>query len=252
MTSRDRRRFRAHALDGALLLFRPSTGQALRVDADWTRRLRRRAPRVVLFGLSHACNLSCGFCSRDASISRRWSADGAFELLSALSDAGTLEVAFGGGEPLAYAGFVELVRRLHERTPLAIHLTTNGALLDRETARALAPLAGEVRVSVYDDQDWERPLEILAEAGARAAANVLVTPETVGALPVILSRLAALGCENAALLRYVGPEPSLHLAQADWTPRRRPRVPRRRGRGRVVRGLVLPRRARGRLRAHAR
>ncbi|MCA9614406.1 MAG: hypothetical protein KC586_16740, partial [Myxococcales bacterium] len=90
--------FRAFPLDGALLLFRPRDGASVRVTSPRTRALRRRAPRVVSFGLSHACNLRCGFCSRDASIADRWDTDQAATLLETLASAGTQEVAFGGGE----------------------------------------------------------------------------------------------------------------------------------------------------------
>ncbi|MCB9596343.1 MAG: radical SAM protein [Sandaracinaceae bacterium] len=216
MRSDPRAQLRVHALDGALLLFRPATGDSIRVDAPETRGLRRSAPRAVFFGLSHACNLRCGFCSRDATLPDRWSADEAVALLRALADAGVLEVAFGGGEPLAYAGFLDLLRRLHDETRLALHFTTNGALVDAPTARALASLVGEVRVSIYDGEDWVRPIETLTAAGARTAANLLVTPASLDALPGTLSDLAALGCADVALLRYVGPDPSSHLAEADW------------------------------------
>ena len=210
------RAFRRHALDGALLYFQPSTGRSIRVDATETRPLRRRAPRVVLFSLSHACNLDCSFCSRDVSQDARWSADDAFDLLSALSRAGTLEVVFGGGEPLAYAGFSRLIERLGRETELAIHFTTNGALLDDELARALAPWVGEARVSIYADQDWAGAMECLGRHGIQAAANVLVRPRDVGGLSVLLDQLDGLGCNNVALLRYVGPDRSLHLDGSDW------------------------------------
>jgi hypothetical protein len=55
-----RDRLRVHALDRALLLFRPSTGDAIRVDAPETRRFRRRAPFAVhaepARPLAHATN----------------------------------------------------------------------------------------------------------------------------------------------------------------------------------------------------
>ena len=106
-TGRHRLAFRAHALDDAMLYFQPHSGLSVRVDCPGTINVRRRAPRVVLFSLSHACNLRCSFCLRDSAIQSRWDADEAFELLSSLADAGTLEVAFGGGEPLAYTGFTD-------------------------------------------------------------------------------------------------------------------------------------------------
>jgi MoaA/NifB/PqqE/SkfB family radical SAM enzyme len=86
---------------------------------------RRAASAQV--GITNACNLACTFCSRDREARSEWTVDSTFEVLSGLARAGTLEVAFGGGEPLAFRGFDGLVRRLATETPLAVHLTTIGA-----------------------------------------------------------------------------------------------------------------------------
>lgn len=204
-----------HALDGAVLLFQPSSGTSVRVETDATEEVRRRAPRVVLFSLSHACNLACGFCSRDAAQAGRWSEDAAFEALQALWRAGTLEVSFGGGEPLVHAGFVSLLERLHRRTTLALHFTTNGTRITAALAKRLAPLIGEIRLSAYDDTDWEGVLRTLTAAGCRVGVNVMVGPQRLGALPGLMSCAAAAGACDVAVLRYVGEDPSLALAPTD-------------------------------------
>src|SRR5436190_20514383 len=127
--------YRAHPLDGAMLFFDPSTGTNVRIQSDATRHLERQAPRVVMFGITNVCNLTCGFCSRDLDRRSRWTVEGAFTTLRDLAAAGTLEVAFGGGEPFAFRGFIELVARLRAETPLAVHVTTNGTLIDRRSFR---------------------------------------------------------------------------------------------------------------------
>ncbi|WP_438028197.1 radical SAM protein [Sorangium sp. So ce233] len=203
--------FRPHALDGALLWFHPRTGTNVRWDGAATRRLTRRAPRVALFGITNRCNLACSFCSRDRDAGSAWTVDGAFDVLSGLARRGLLEVAFGGGEPLAFAGFDELLTRLAERTGLALHVTTNGTLLTERRLRALAPHVGEIRVSVYQDTPWEDRLELLAAEGVTFGVNVLATPAQLPSLPALLARLARLGCRDVALLRYVGLDPDNHL-----------------------------------------
>ncbi|MFK7987915.1 MAG: radical SAM protein [Sandaracinaceae bacterium] len=210
MPARDR--YRLHPLDGAVLAFQPSTGQSIRIETEATEDLRRRAPRVVLFSLSHACNLRCGFCSRDATQRARWTADAAFEALSQLSRAGTLEVSFGGGEPLLVPGFVALLERLHRETALALHFTTNGTRVTPALASRLAPLVGEIRLSVYEEQAWEDALEALTRAGCRVGVNVMVTPESLTRLPAVLWRARALGACDLAALRYVGDAPEMHLS----------------------------------------
>jgi len=209
--------WRPHALDGALLWVHRKTGTNLRMDGPATRHLRRRAPRLVLFGITNACNLACTFCSRDREARSEWTVDSAFELLSGLARAGTLEVAFGGGEPLAFRGFDELVRRLGSETPLAVHLTTNGTLLSEERLARLAPHLGEVRVSLYEDNDWEGCIQRLSGAGQTFGVNILATPDRVALLPAQLRTLHQLGCRDAAVLRYVGNDPKLRLSAEDET-----------------------------------
>lgn len=48
--------FRAYPLDGAMLWFHARLGLNLRWDAAATRKLRRRAPRVLLFAITNRCN----------------------------------------------------------------------------------------------------------------------------------------------------------------------------------------------------
>lgn len=205
---------RRYALDDALLLFDRRTGLTAVCDGPETLGLRRRAPRVVQFAITNACNLACSFCSRDASSASGWSADEAFTLLRDLSERGVLEVAFGGGEPLAFKGFAALVRRLHDETRLAVSLTTNGTLLTDATLAALAPYVGQVRLSVYDDVDPRPLLTRLAASRVRWGVNWLVTPARLDAVEAVALDLVARGCRDLLLLSYNGRDASMHLSRA--------------------------------------
>lgn len=213
MNARDRTRL--HALDGAVLLFQPSTGASVRIETEATAGVLRRSPRVVLFSLSHACNLACSFCSRDAGQRGRWSESAAFDTLEALWRAGTLEVSFGGGEPLVHAGFVSLLERLHRETTLALHFTTNGTRVTTALAERVAPWVGEIRLSVYEDTPWESALRTLTAAGCRVGVNVMITPQTLGGLPSVMERAATAGACDVAVLRYVGNDPALRATPTD-------------------------------------
>jgi hypothetical protein len=195
--------FRAVPLDGALLFFQPTTGTHLRVETDATRHLVQRAPRVVMFGITNACNLRCHFCSRDTARPNQWTVATAAAALRDLGEAGTLEVAFGGGEPLAFAGFADLVAELAETTQLAVHVTTNGILLPSRWA-GLAGKLGIVRLSVYDDPRWREAAAVLATSAQRWGANVLVDDTALRTLPELLAELAALGASDVSILTYVG------------------------------------------------
>jgi hypothetical protein len=165
--------FRTFPLDGALLFFHPRTGTHVRVATAATRGLERVAPRVVMFGITNACNLRCDFCSRDVARPSLWTVETAAATLRDLAAAGTLEVAFGGGEPLAFAGFADLVDELAATTPLAVHVTTNGILVPALWPR-LAGKLGIVRLSVYDDARWRDAAILLTSSRQRWGANVLV------------------------------------------------------------------------------
>lgn len=205
-------RMRRFPLDGKLLLFDRETGMNALCEGPETKALRQRAPRVVQFGITNRCNLTCGFCSRDLSAESRWTADSAFAMLAGLAAHGVLEVAFGGGEPWAFAGFAPLLRRLYEQTPLAVSLTTNGLLLTPQRLAAIEGAYGQIRLSLYEDNDWPSRVAMLAAAGARFGVNWLLSPQRLPQLEATVLRLAALGCRDVLLLSYNGRDASLHLS----------------------------------------
>lgn len=206
-----RDRFRPYALDGAVQYFHPRSGTHVRIAGSHTHHVRKTAPRVVMFGITNACNLACPFCSRDERRESRWTEDSAFAALRDLSRAGALEVAFGGGEPFVFPRFPELITRLHAQTPLALNVTTNGTLLDRTTWAPFAGKFGQVRVSIYGDSVWRRCAELFAETGQLWGANILVDNASTATLPATLADLAAAGCHDVSLLAYVG-EPARLLS----------------------------------------
>lgn len=207
----DRDRVRAFPLDGGLLFFHPTTGTHVRVVTAATAGLRRIAPRVAMFGITNACNLDCGFCSRDATRDSRWTVRSAADVLAGLASQGTLEVAFGGGEPFAFPGFAELIAELHETTALALHVTSNGTLLRERSWRAFQGRFGQVRLSIYEDTSWRDAAGLLSGSGQLWGANLLVSEPALDRLPARLAELAALGCHDVSLLSYVGPDPRQHL-----------------------------------------
>lgn len=210
-----RRTLRRHLLDGAELWFHPRSGTHVRVDAHATRDRRRTAPRVVMFGITNACNLTCTYCSRDVGKPSTWTVDSAATVLEDLAAAGVLEVAFGGGEPFAFRGFAELLQRLHRTTPLALNVTTNGTLLTAELLARVGPLFGQVRLSLHENVAWRRAAELLQQAGVRWGPNVLVDGRTLDELPALLAEVATLGASDVSLLSYVGPEAARHPSDAD-------------------------------------
>jgi MoaA/NifB/PqqE/SkfB family radical SAM enzyme len=209
---------RRYEADGALWLFDRETGLTAVCDGPETAHLRRRAPRVVQFGITNACNLTCGFCSRDLAAASAWTAETAFRVLADLCAAGTLEVAFGGGEPFAFRGFAELAARLYDETALAVSVTTNGTLLTPGTLARLAPKLAQVRLSVYDDNRWQGTLAMLDAAGVRHGVNWLLTPARLARIEDDVLDLVERGARDVLLLSYNGHDRALHLAPDAWAP----------------------------------
>jgi MoaA/NifB/PqqE/SkfB family radical SAM enzyme len=205
---------RQFPLDRALLLFDRESGTNVLCEGPETAHLRQRAPRVVQFGITNQCNLACSFCSRDPAAESGWTADDAFRMLAGLAEAGVLEVAFGGGEPWAFRGFADLVRRLYDETPLAVSFTTNGLALTSARLDAIRGRYGQCRLSLYEDNEWPRTVALLADAGARFGVNYLVTPARMAELDTVVLRLVGLGCRDILLLSYNGPDAALHLDSA--------------------------------------
>lgn len=205
------RHWRRFPLDDALLLFDRDTGWNALCDGAETAGLRQQAPRVVQFAITNVCNLACTFCSRDVTARSEWTPESAFTFLRDLDQLGVLEVAFGGGEPFAFRGYDDLVRRLRAETGLAVNATTNGRLLDDRRLTALRGCHGQVRLSLYDDIDWREQVRRLAHSGERFGVNLLLTPERLPRLEAMLFELAALGCRDVLLLRYKGADRRLQL-----------------------------------------
>lgn len=187
-----------------------------------------------MFGITNRCNLRCTFCSRDVGRPSEWSVESAHDVLAGLSAAGTLEVAFGGGEPFAFRGLTDLLVRLRDTTPLALHVTTNGTLLGDVEWSALRGALGMVRLSLYDEVDWRAAGVTLARAVhsraiTRWGANVLVDDDALAMLPRKLDELAALGAHDVSLLSYVGAGLARRLSSAGESQL-----------GRIIEGSPLP------------
>ena len=125
------RRMKWTTLDGALMGFARDSGLNVLVAGDRTRALARRAPRSLQIGLLTPCNMACAFCYRDTSAASLLTRPYLVDLLQRAARWGVLEVAFGGGEPLLFKGFADMIDELHRTTSLGLDFTTNGLRWNR-------------------------------------------------------------------------------------------------------------------------
>lgn len=202
------------ALDGGLIGFDRDSGENVLHAGEATRSLVRRAPRTLQVGLLTPCNLSCAFCYRDATAPSLLDRAFVVDLLQKADRWGVVEAAFGGGEPLLFEGFVEMIEELHRTTKLGLDVTTNGLLLTREVMTRLHDRIGEVRLSVYPDNDWASTLARHRDGG-KIGLNWLVTPANVGDVGARVRDFFRRGARNVLLLGYKGRDRSMILDDGD-------------------------------------
>lgn len=200
-------------LDGARLHFHRRTGINVLQRGEATAALERRAPRLLQVGLLTECNLSCGFCYRDRRAPSLLTAPFLAEILRRASEWGVLQAAFGGGEPLMFPGFLDLLDELSGDTPLALSVTTNGTLVTEDVARRLRRIPGEVRVSAYENNGYRSVLGRLR--GGDVGVNWLLTPANVRLVEPYVHDFLWSGARNVLLLGYKGSDPALHLGVAE-------------------------------------
>jgi len=114
---------------------------------------RVKAPRLVFWETTQACNLACVHCRRlsesDRAAPDQLATDEAFRLIDQIAQAGCSILVFSGGEPLMRADLFDLLRDARDRR-LAAAVASNGTLINDAVARELAA-CGVRRVSVSLD-----------------------------------------------------------------------------------------------------
>lgn len=115
------------------------TRNVIRVADVVVSRHLRRAPRtipIILMFLTHRCNLACRMCGvRDLGegpkAARELTTDEWLAMLRSAKKMGTTLVSISGGEPLLRPDVYDIARYAAERG-LAVHICTNGTLLNEE------------------------------------------------------------------------------------------------------------------------
>jgi MoaA/NifB/PqqE/SkfB family radical SAM enzyme len=206
----------AHPLDGKLLLFERDSGLNVLLEGEETAHLHRVAPRTLLIGVTNACNLTCSFCYRDRHARSAWRYDSLLAFCQAAAEWGVLEVAFGGGEPLLFPDWADVIRELYATTRLGINFTTNGTLLTEEFLQRIAGQYGQIRLSLYEDNHWSASIALLQRANARFGVNWLITPAELATIEPTFTRLLSRGVRDLLLLSYKGDtKPELHLSDEE-------------------------------------
>ncbi|WP_206862463.1 radical SAM protein [Lysobacter changpingensis] len=198
---------------------------------------------IVLWRLTTACNLACGFCAYDRRVAMpRVQVDPAeverFCALLGAHRAATGEdvlVSWLGGEPMLWKGVLALSRGLRERHGLRVSVTTNGTTLQRPgVAQAMVSAFDEVTVSVdalagthERLRGWPGGWSRLADGVRRLAelrperspprlrANVVLMRDTLPEFANLCDRLADWGVDEITFNQLGGRDrPEFHPGQA--------------------------------------
>ncbi|MFH1787961.1 MAG: radical SAM protein [Candidatus Altiarchaeota archaeon] len=123
------------------------------------------APFKVWVDVTDACNLACIFCRTHSPLAKAQGRRNNFMeidmfkgIVDELSSIGVKEIVFSPhGEPFAHPNFLEMAEYAAGKG-LKCSIVTNGTLLDEETAKRLAGLDVELRVSLHsgDADAWKR------------------------------------------------------------------------------------------------
>lgn len=207
--------WKVHPLDGKLLLFNRQTGINILIEGDETKPFKRIAPRTLQIALTNFCNLTCSFCYREKSSNSLWRYDTILRFCQKADAWGVLEVAFGGGEPMIFPKFENLICELYDRTNLCINFTTNGTLLNKSFLYAIGGRYGQIRLSLYEDNKWQETIQLLMKCDSRFGVNWLITPNEIKIFEDKFRSLFSLGVRDFLLLSYKGDNRSLHLSYED-------------------------------------
>ncbi len=137
-------------------------------------RAESRAP-VIVWNVCRHCNMTCPHCyaaATDKPSRRRLTTDQALALLHELADCGVKVLIFSGGEPLLREDLFELIE-FANKLGMSTHLSTNGVLIDPDTARRLKDTGiGYVGVSIDGLAEFNDTYRGLEDGFARAVAGL--------------------------------------------------------------------------------
>lgn len=202
---------RPYPLDEKLLLFDRDSGMNFLLEGAETTHLRQEAPRSLLIAVTNACNMSCTFCYRDLKSASKWRYDSLLEFCREADKWGVLEIAFGGGEPTLFPNWSDFLCELYDSSALCLNFTTNGLRINDRFLDAIRGKYGQIRLSLYDDNDYVTTINTLVQSGARFGVNWMITPHGIPEIRSRFTELYEAGVRDFLLLRPKGLDFKMHL-----------------------------------------
>ncbi len=166
-------------------------------------------PTAVILYATYTCNFACDHCltSSDPKAERGLSFDTIARLIREMSELGVRWLVITGGEPLVREDLLDIVE-LAKTKGLAVHLSTNGSLVERYQDRLARARLDSVLTSVDGLEETNdrfrrhpgafkqafRTLELFQEMGVRSRlVNTVAHPRNLHELDELGDRIRASG-----------------------------------------------------------
>ncbi len=183
------------------------------------------APRTVSIALTNICDLKCSFCYAP----KNWdtlSLNFTLALTKKLDELGSLEITFGGGEPLLYPSFSELCNWIWNNTCLAISVTTHGHHLSKRIISEIEGKISSIRFSIDGVEPYysevkgkplHRLLSIIQDVRGKIpfGINTVISPGKVSELIGLIKLAIDIDAQNILII----PEHHngvFNLSKSEW------------------------------------
>lgn len=180
---------------------------------------RPRAPTVVVWNATNACNLRCRHCYASSGVRDRLelTTEEALRMVGEISSLGSRVLIISGGEPLVRED-LPVVCREAKRRGLKVLISTNGTLINdaviEELKRSKVDYVGVSLDGVGDTHDRIRgvkgsfdkaveSLKALRDSGVMTGVRMTVFKENLREVPIMLELLEELGVNRFCLYHLV-------------------------------------------------
>jgi len=133
-------------------------------------------PRFINFGLTHRCNLRCNICEtyeNNPRVEDELTLKQLKKTISEIGNWGHINISFAGGEPLIRKEELLECLRHAKRNKLTTHVTTNGLLITKRTAKEIVDSGLDYLQISLDGSKKETNDDIRDEGSFRGAIRAI-------------------------------------------------------------------------------